>query len=135
VGSTHSKAHSKTKGVTLKRFIVIALLVLLVLAIAPAAFAGQNAVGAGFSSLGGDTGGFISGDVYGNTSNPSGNGEGVLPSLAPGPWKCDYSSNGCAGPTDPGGSMGDFLAPVASDGQSQSEFANGNDLNLDFSGH
>jgi hypothetical protein len=98
---------------------------------APAAAKGP--IGEGFSSAApGTVGPGISGEIYGNTSNPSGNGEGVLPSLAPGPWACDYDP-GCDGPTDPGGSMGDFLSPLASGGQSQSEFANGNDQDIDFS--
>lgn len=99
------------------------------------AFAEQNAVGYLFSSNDpGDIGPAISGLVYGNTSSPSGNGEGVLPSLAPGPWICGSPTN-CYEPTEPGGSMGDFLGPLGSDGVASPDFANGNDLNIDFSLH
>ena len=37
-----------------------------------------------------------------NTSNPRPDENGVLPSLAPGPWVCGDPAD-CAGPTDPGG--------------------------------
>lgn len=100
--------------------------------------AAQGAVGAIFSGANpGEVGPTISGDWYGNTSNPSGNGSGVLPSLAPGPWKCNYTENNgtCYGPTDPGGSMGTWFAPLASGGVATPVFANGNDPNIDFSAH
>ena len=114
---------------TLIAFVAIAMFL-----VVPIAAADQGAIGDGFSSADpGTVGPLVSGVWYGNTSNPSGNGEGVLPSLAPGPWVCDYDP-GCDGPTDPGGSVGDFLSPTASGGNSSSEFANGNDLNIDFSG-
>ena len=117
-----------------RRLIVIVMASALFLSVmAGAASAGQNAIGAGFSSGDpGTVGPGISGDFFGNTSNPSGNGEGVLPSLSPGPWVCGDPLD-CAGPTDPGGSVGDFLAPLAS-GTATPTFANGNDLDLDFSG-
>ncbi|HEX5631397.1 MAG TPA: hypothetical protein VFY15_07040, partial [Acidimicrobiia bacterium] len=112
---------------------MLAVLLALTVFAAPAALAGQNAIGAGVSSApAGSVGPSISGDIYGNTSNPSGNGEGVLPSLAPGPWKCGDPLD-CAGPTDPGGSMGDFVAPIASGGTASPDFAHGNDPDLDFS--
>ena len=99
------------------------------------AFAAQNAIGTGFSTAPtGTVGPSISGVIYGNTSNPSGTGSGVLPSLSPGPWICGDPLD-CAGPTDPGGSMGDFLAPEASDNTGNPEFANGNDQDIDFSSH
>jgi len=68
----------------------------------------------------------ISGKLYGNTSNPSGNGSGVLPSLAPGPWKCIYDGVGgpCVGQTY-GGSVGEFISPVRSGGKSKSDFGGG----------
>jgi len=44
----------------------------------------------------GTVGECISGFYYGNTSNPRPSGNGVLPSLAPGPWKCVYTA-GCTG--------------------------------------
>ncbi len=95
----------------------------------------KGVVGETFSSATpGTVGGFISGGIYGNTSNPSGNGSGVLPSWAPGPWVCDYNP-GCDGPTNPRGSMGDFLAPLASNGSASPDFANGNDQDIDFSLH
>ena len=101
--------------------------------IVPAFAAGP--VGTLFSSADpGTVGPLISGVIYGNTSNPSGNGSGVLPSYSPGPWVCGTPSN-CAGPTNPGGSMGTFLAPLASGGQAAPVFANGNDPNIDFSLH
>ncbi|MDP3941186.1 MAG: hypothetical protein Q8Q49_02650 [bacterium] len=101
--------------------------------IVPAFAAGE--IGDVFSSADpGTVGPSISGDLYGNTSNPSGNGEGVLPSFSPGPWKCGNPLD-CAGPTDPGGSMGEFLAPVASGGTASPDFANGNDPDIDFSLH
>jgi hypothetical protein len=97
------------------------------------AFADQNAIGAGFSGAApGSIGPLISGTIYGNTSNPSGNGNGVLPSLSPGPWKCN-GSDCSAQPTAAGGSMGDFLSPVASDGNSNSNFANDKSPGPDFS--
>jgi hypothetical protein len=95
--------------------------------------AGAGEIGDLFSGADpGTVGTTISGVIYGNTSNQRPSGHGVLPSLAPGPWVCGDTSN-CAGPTDPGGSMGDFLAPIASGGKASPEFAHGNDLNLNFS--
>jgi hypothetical protein len=67
---------------------------------------------------------FISGEIYGNTSNERPSGHGVLPSLAPGPWTCTSSSD-CAAPTTAGSSMGDIIAPVVSDGNGSPDFANG----------
>ena len=99
------------------------------------AFAAQNLIGAGFSGADpGTVGPEISGELYGNTSNPSGNGEGVLPSFSPGPWVCEETPD-CSGPTDPGGSMGVFLAPLASGGEGTPLFADGNDPDIDFSLH
>lgn len=79
-----------------------------------------------------NVGEFISGVIYGNTSNPSGNGNGVLPSLSPGPWRCGNPLD-CAGPTIAGGSMGDFIAPITSDGMASPDFANGKSAGPDFS--
>jgi len=122
-----------TRGLT-KKVIVTGLAgaAVLALGVAPA-FAGQNAIGAGFSSADpGTTGPAISGEFYGNTSNPSGNGNGVLPSLSPGPWVCTNRLD-CAGPTSPGGSMGDYVSSVASGGKSNSNFANDKSPGPDFS--
>lgn len=67
-------------------------------------------------------GGIIACDLYGNTSNPRPSGQGVLPSLAPGPWACVYELGECQGDeTDAGLSVGDIV------GQGKSEFANGKD--------
>ena len=82
-------------------------------------------------------GSLISSTIYGNTSNPRPSGNGVLPSLAPGPWKCTNSAD-CAAPTTAGGSMGDFIAPVVSGGKGSPNFAkggNGPGTGPDFSGH
>jgi hypothetical protein len=99
------------------------------------AFAAPGDIGDQFSGAEpGTVGPLISGVIYGNTSNPSGNGSGVLPSFSPGPWICGNPAD-CAGPTDPGGSMGTFIAPIASDGQATPVFANGNDPDIDFSLH
>lgn len=115
-------------------FVLIALVAIIMLLPIPIAGADQGPIGAGFSSLPpGYAGTLISEVWYGNTSNPSGNGEGVLPSLAPGPWKCANPAD-CAGPTDPGGSVGEFLAPVASGGAGTPDFANSKDPGPDFSG-
>lgn len=97
------------------------------------AFAGQGAVGAIFSSAPpGTVGPSISGVLYGNTSNPSGNGNGVLPSLSPGPWLC-AGVDCSAQPTEAGPSMGDLLAPLASNGKGKPDFANGKSPGPDFS--
>jgi len=116
---------------TIKVALSVTLALAMALTFATPVQAGQNAIGAFFSSTQG-AGTLISGVIYGNTSNPSGNGNGVLPSLAPGPWVCGNPAD-CAGPTNPGGSMGEFLAPLASGGEASPDFANGNDLDLDFS--
>lgn len=79
-----------------------------------------------------NVGGLISGVIYGNTSNPSGNGNGVLPSLSPGPWVC-AGTDCSAQPTEAGGSMGDFISPLTSGGKSKSDFANGKSPGPDFS--
>ncbi len=95
----------------------------------------QGVIGAGFSAAPpGTVGPLISGDIYGNTSNPSGNGNGVTPSWSPGPWACNYDPS-CAGTTLPGASMGDTLAPIASDGHAQPNFANGKTPGPVFSDH
>jgi hypothetical protein len=92
---------------------------------------GGGEIGAEFSAADpGTVGPYISGFLYGNTSNPSGKGQGVLPSLSPGPWACGTD---CAGPTIPGGSMGEWLAPDASGGNASPDFANGKDPGPDFS--
>ena len=110
-----------------RTFFLISLSVL-ALSVATPAMAGKSFIGSLFSSSDpGTVGPTISGTIYGNTSNPSGNGNGVLPSESPGPWK----HNG-DGPTDPGGSMGDFLSPTASGGNSNSNFANDKDPGPDF---
>jgi len=96
--------------------------------------AGQNPVGALFSGADpGTVGPGISGVIYGNTSNESGNGNGVLPSLSPGPWVCGNPDDCAAQPTEAGGSMGDNLAPLASGGKGNPDFANGKSPGPDFS--
>ena len=69
----------------------------------------------------GTVGNLISGTIYGNTSNPSGNGNGVLPSWAPGPHVCGTPGD-CAGPTGNGSSMGGLIAPVTSGGQADPDY-------------
>ena len=126
--------HETKKGIV-KRALVLGAVALGVPALlaGPASASEKNIVGTAFSEIfKGDSGTLISGEIYGNTSNPSGNGEGVEPSYSPGPLVCGNPLD-CAGPTDPGGSMGDFLSPIASDGESNSDFANGVDNNIDFS--
>ena len=121
----------------MRRVSVLAIVMAIVFFVIPIAAADQGAIGDGFSSADpGSVGPLVSGFIYGNTSNPSGNGEGVLPSLAPGPWACDYDGNGgsCYGPTLAGGSMGDYLAPVASGAVASPDFANSKDTGPDFSG-
>ena len=114
------------------KFFLIGFASFALLAATPA-FAGQNLIGAGFSGTPpGTVGPTISGEIYGNTSNPSGNGQGVLPSLSPGPWTCGSS---CYDATDNGGSMGTFLAPVASGNQASPSFANGKEPGPNFSAH
>ena len=99
------------------------------------AMAAQGVIGATFSTAPpGTVGPTIAGDIYGNTSNPSGNGNGVTPSWAPGPWACDYDPS-CAGPTQPGATMGDLLAPLASNGHGQPNFANDKSPGPVFSDH
>ena len=117
-----------------KRFVAgAAASTALISAVAVPAFAAKGPVGTLFSSADpGTVGPGISGVIYGNTSNPSGNGNGVLPSLSPGPWKCTNTSD-CAGPTTAGGSMGEFLAPTASGGQASPDFANSKTPGPDFS--
>ena len=113
-----------------KKIFLASVTTIALLAAAPPAFADQNAIGAGFSnSVPGSVGPSISGFIYGNTSNPSGNGNGVLPSESPGPWA---HGNPGDGPTENGGSMGTFLAPVASGGTASPDFANGKDPGPDF---
>lgn len=102
-------------------------------ATASTALAGQNLIGAGFSQTPpGAVGPSISGVIYGNTSNPSGNGQGVLPSLSPGPWLCTNTDDCTAEPTTAVPSMGVLLAPVASDGAGLPGFANGKSPGPDF---
>jgi hypothetical protein len=95
--------------------------------------AGGSDIGTGFSGADpGSVGPTISGEIYGNTSNPRPSGHGVLPSLSPGPWVCD-GPDCSAQPTAPGGSMGEFLAPTASDGKGNPDFANSKTPGPDFS--
>ena len=68
----------------------------------------------GFSSVGS----FIAGEIYGNTSNPRPSGNGVLPSLAPGPWACNNPKD-CSEGARAGGSIGEFI------GVGNADFANG----------
>ena len=94
--------------------------------------AGQGVIGAGFSAAPpGTVGPSISGDLYGNTSNPRPSGHGVLPSLSPGPWLC-AGANCNAQPTEAGPSMGTLLAPLASGGNGNPDFANGKSPGPDF---
>lgn len=92
-----------------------------------------GAIGDIFSSAEpGTVGPGISGVIYGNTSNPRPSGNGVLPSLSPGPWIC-AGADCSAQPTEPGGSMGEFLAPTASGGKGDPDFANSKSPGPDFS--
>lgn len=94
---------------------------------------GGGEIGAGFSAADpGTVGPAISGELYGNTSNPSGSGQGVLPSLSPGPWLCN-GVDCSAQPTTSGPSMGELLAPIGSGGNANPDFANGKDPGPDFS--
>jgi hypothetical protein len=118
---------------TMKKIIVFVCAIVLL----GAANSASASVGAELKSLAelsgsSNVGELISGVIYGNTSNPSGNGNGVLPSLAPGPWKCGNPAD-CAGPTTAGGSMGEFIAPLVSDGAASPDFANGAVEGPDFS--
>lgn len=81
-----------------------------------------------------NVGELISGQIYGNTSNPSGNGEGVLPSLSPGPWVCSDPKDCAAEPTEPGSSMGDIIAPLVSGGNGKPNFANDKSPGPNFAG-
>lgn len=86
----------------------------------------QDAASAlGYSSAGS----FVSGELYGNTSNPRSSGNGVLPSESPGPWEC---GSVCSDPTAAGGSMGDWISPATSGGKSQANFANDKSPGPDF---
>ena len=78
----------------------------------------QNLCDVGASEL--TIGECIAGVGYGNTSNPSGNGNGVLPSLTPGPWKCVYTT-GCTGAVM-GGSVGSYNGGGTAVGNSQGSF-------------
>jgi hypothetical protein len=101
--------------------------------VAPA-LAAKGPIGTFFSTAEpGTTGNLISGEIYGNTSNSSGNGNGVLPSLSPGPWVCGNPQDCAAEPTNAGGSMGDFIAPTASGGHGSPDFANSKPTGPDFS--
>lgn len=94
---------------------------------------GGGAVGAFFSNFApGSLGPTISGEWYGNTSNPRPGEHGVLPSLSPGPWVCD-GADCSAQPTAAGGSMGVWIAPSASDFKAEPNFANGKYPGPDFS--
>lgn len=94
---------------------------------------GGGEIGAEFSAAPpGTVGPDISGELYGNTSNPSGMGQGVLPSLSPGPWLCN-GPDCSAQPTTSGPSMGEILAPIGSSGKASPDFANGKDPGPDFS--
>ena len=100
---------------------------------AGAGVGGGGGIGAGFSSADpGTVGPAISGELYGNTSNPSGTGQGVLPSLSPGPWLCN-GVDCSAQPTTSGPSMGELLAPIGSGGKANPDFANGKETGPDFS--
>jgi hypothetical protein len=109
------------------RFVLLILVLVAITAtVVPTAFAqcaGQD----------GTQGCLISGFFYGNTSNSRPDGNGVISSWSPGPWACDYSDGSCAGSTNPGISVGEFIAPTQSDGHANPDFANGNDQDIDFS--
>ena len=53
--------------------------------------------------------------IHGNATNPRDSGNGVTPSLSPGPWVCGSS---CTDDTTAGGSIGEFV------GQGEADFAN-----------
>ncbi|MES2007137.1 MAG: hypothetical protein V4436_03440 [Patescibacteria group bacterium] len=108
-----------------RSFLLIGIASLGIAASSPS-FAAGNAVGKtlqGLAALTGDrtVGNLISGTIYGNTSNPSGNGNGVLPSWAPGPHVCGTPGD-CAGETGNGSSMGGLIAPIVSGGQADPDF-------------
>ena len=63
----------------------------------------------------------IAGDLYGNNSNPRPSGNGVLPSLAPGPWAC---FGNCFDGANAGVSVGELV------GQGSADFANGTDKTM-----
>jgi hypothetical protein len=64
----------------------------------------------------------IATELYGNTSNPRPSGNGVLPSLAPGPWAC--YPGGCYDGANAGVSVGELV------GQGNADFANGTDKTM-----
>lgn len=128
-----NKGLTPVKTKTKKIVATVASSMVMAVGVTVPALAAKGPIGTIFSgSDPGTVGPGISGEIYGNTSNPSGNGNGVLPSLSPGPWVCTNPQD-CAGPTSPGGSMGDFVSPTASSGHSSSNFANDKTPGPDFS--
>jgi hypothetical protein len=66
----------------------------------------------------------IAGEVYGNTTNERAGGNGVTPTLAPGPWACPETGS-CFDGVGAGGAMGEFITTNA--GVGNADFANGTD--------
>lgn len=64
-------------------------------------------------------------DFHGNATNERPSGNGVTPSLAPGPWACGGAD--CSVDTTGGSSIGDFA------GQGGADFANGEEDGPNFS--
>ncbi|MCH8187857.1 MAG: hypothetical protein IIB66_03990 [Proteobacteria bacterium] len=59
-------------------------------------------------------------EFHGNATNERDSGNGVIPSLSPGPWIC---SSECTDDTTAGGSIGEFITGA--------DFANANDRDLE----
>lgn len=78
-------------------------------------------------------------NAYGNTTNPRPGGNGVLPSLAPGPWACANSSD-CSDGVYAGGSVGEWRQDLRDDGQlndstDRGSFANRDDRDVGSPGN
>lgn len=130
------------KTLSLRTWVSLVLAMAIGLSVALFSFAPSvraDGVGTGMQEfatyLGYETvGELISEEIYGNTSNETESGNGVVPSWSPGPWVCGVPSD-CEGPTNPGSSMGDIITTVALDGVGSSNFTNEVDPDIDFSLH
>ena len=69
--------------------------------------------------------------IHGNATNERDSGNGVTPSLAPGPWAC--GGGGCTNDTQAGGSIGEFItSPLGLDiDTANADFANADDRGLE----